>query len=99
MRRIPRRFRLAGQEITVQFVPDLVKRKKAYGRWHSTRNLIELQEPGEDYSYQFILQTFWHEAMHAMLEIAGYEDLSTKEKLVDRMGHMIHQLLATKRGS
>jgi hypothetical protein len=40
-------------------------------------------------------QTFCHEAIHAILDIAGHEDLSRQEALVDRLGHLLQQMLTT----
>jgi hypothetical protein len=36
-----------------------------------------------------------HEAIHAMLEIGGHDDLSQDEQLVDRLGHLLQQMLTT----
>ena len=97
MRKIPRRFSLMGHDIEVILVPDLVKKQGIYGCWMQTLNIIQLQEPGGNYSESFMLQTFWHEAVHAALDILGYEKLSMKEDFVDLMGQAIHQILKSKR--
>ena len=40
-------------------------------------------------------QVWAHEAIHAMLEIGGHDDLSQDEQLVDRLGHLLQQMLTT----
>jgi hypothetical protein len=36
-----------------------------------------------------------HEATHAILDIAGYYTLSEDEALVDRLAHLLQQMLTT----
>ena len=40
-------------------------------------------------------QVFTHELIHAMLDIAGHDDLSRDEQLVDRLGHLLQQAMVT----
>jgi hypothetical protein len=40
-------------------------------------------------------QVWCHEAIHAILDIAGHDDLSRDEQLVDRLGHLLQQMLVT----
>lgn len=100
MRKLPARFDILGHTITVRLRADLESDAGCYGRWHPTTHLIELQDPeATEMSASFIMQVFWHEAVHAMLDLTGHEDLSSDEKLVDLLGQCIHQVLKTKRGS
>lgn len=86
-----------GHEIVVAQKDDLVDKDGMYGCWMQTRNQIIVQTPNDDHSESFMLQTFWHEAIHAALDILGYEELSEDEEFVDRLGQAIHQILRTKR--
>jgi hypothetical protein len=41
-------------------------------------------------------QAFMHEATHALLDVAGYSNtLSTDEELVDRVAHLLLQMIST----
>lgn len=40
-------------------------------------------------------QIFCHEYVHALLIMAGRDDLSADEKLVDTLGHLLQQSLTT----
>jgi hypothetical protein len=40
-------------------------------------------------------QVFLHEAVHAILDVAGYYELSEDEALVDRVSHLLQQMLTT----
>lgn len=98
MRKIPRRFKLHGHTIRVELVDDLEDNAGCYGRWHENRLLIELQNPETtDTAFSNLLQAFWHEVTHAVLDLGGYGDLSADERLVDLLGHGITQTLLTKR--
>ena len=72
---------------------------EAHGRWLNHKHLIELQRPNKEngMTESFLLQTFWHEVMHAILDNIGKPDLSSDEAFVDLMGQMVHQVLSTKR--
>lgn len=97
MRKIPSRFSLMGHEITVSRREDLVEDLEVYGRWFQSRNLIEVQADHPDFSKDVLMQTFWHEAVHAALDTLGYTELSCDEEFVDRLGQAIHQIIKTKR--
>lgn len=81
----------------MKFRDDLAEVHDCVGRWYHSRHLIELQTPDEHHSRSYIMQTFWHEVTHAMLDVMGYPALSADEELVDRIGQAIHQVLKTKR--
>jgi len=91
---VPRRFQLAGHTIKVVTVPAK--------RWKHGKNYIGIWIP-DQYRIELIStikgthrqQTFAHEVIHAMLDIAGHEELSRKEPLVDRLGHLLQQMLTT----
>jgi hypothetical protein len=91
---IPKRFKLAGHTIRVVTVP--VKRW-AYGEnilamWSPPNLKIELRGDLEGTHRQ---QVFLHEAVHAILDVSAYHDLSENEEFVDRVSTMLHQMLTT----
>ena len=40
--------------------------------------------------------TFYHELVHAMLEMIGRDDLNQDEQFVDNMGNLLHQFDKTR---
>ncbi len=99
MRTIPKTFQLLGHTIRVVVRDDLWEMAEAHGRWIKHKHLIELQRPNAQngMTNSFLVQTFWHEVMHAILDNIGKENLSDDEQFVDQMGQIVHQVLKTKR--
>jgi hypothetical protein len=97
---IPKKFQLAGHTIEVRTVPRGKWRhgKDCIGIWLPEKNRIEIISSVKGSARQ---QVWAHEAIHAMLDIAGYgpipktEDLSRDEQFVDRLGHLLQQMLTT----
>lgn len=99
MRKVPARFFLMGHRIDVEIVDDLIDEYDTYGRWLHDRQLIQIQSAEDGRITKSLqLQTFWHEAMHALLDVLSEDELSENEKLVDQLGQGIHQILTTKKG-
>jgi len=97
MRVIPKKFSIFGQEITVVQNPDFAKEHGCYGKWYPAQNKIFLQAPDEAHAKDVIFQTFWHEAVHAGLDILGHGEWSENETAVEQLGQFIYQVLKTKR--
>ncbi len=97
MKSIPKRFSLFGQSIEVRLDPAFTKEHECFGKWFPAQNLIVLQSPDSDHADDVILQTFWHEATHAMLDLLGYGEWSENERFVEQMGQCIYQILKSKR--
>jgi hypothetical protein len=91
---IPKSFQLMGHTITVVNVtPRKWKHSKdCVGMWLPSENRIELLTTLKGTNRQ---QTFMHEATHAILDTAGYHKLSEDEDLVDRVAHLLQQMLTT----
>lgn len=96
---IPKSFDLMGHTITVVIRPDLWEMADAHGRWIKHKHLIELQKPDKinGMTHSFLVQTFWHEVVHAILDNIGGTKLSEDENLVDQIGQCIHQVLKTRK--
>lgn len=91
---IPKIFQLAGHTIHVVNIP---KRKWKHGpdcigMWLPDEYRIELLSSLKGTNRQ---QVFLHEATHAILDTAGYYELSEDEALVDRISHLLQQMLTT----
>jgi hypothetical protein len=91
---IPKQFQLAGHTIKVAVVQPR--------KWKHGRDCVGIWLPG-DYRIEIIStcrgsnrqQVFCHEAIHALLEIAGLDDLNSDETKVDLLGHLLQQMLTT----
>lgn len=97
MRVVPKQFDLFGQRITVEVRSDFEKEHGCYGKWHPAQNKIILQAADDNHAADVVLQTFWHEAVHAALDVLGYGDWSENETVVEQLGQVIYQILKTKR--
>jgi hypothetical protein len=91
---IPEKFNLAGHTIEIVNVP---RRKWKYGKdcvgmWLPDQYRIELLASLKGTNRQ---QVFLHEAVHAILDVAGYYQLSEDEALVDRVSHLLHHMLVS----
>jgi hypothetical protein len=90
----PRQFQLAAHTIKIKIVGP--------SRWKHGKNCVGIWLP-DKYQIEIIsscrgsnrAQVLCHEAIHAMLDIAGHDDLSRDEQLVDRLGHLLAQMLTT----
>lgn len=91
---IPKKFALAGHTIDVV---NVTRRKWKHGKdcvgmWLPDQYRIELLSSLKGTNRQ---QIFLHEAVHAILDVAGYYELSTDEALVDRVSHLLHHMLVS----
>jgi hypothetical protein len=91
---IPKSFQLAGHTIEVRSVPARKWKhgKDCVGIWLPEHYRIEIRSSLRGSNRQ---QVFTHELIHAMLDIAGHDDLSRDEQLVDRLGHLLQQAMVT----
>lgn len=91
---IPKKFQLAGHTIEVRTVPR--------SKWRHGKNCVGIWLP-DTYRIEVIAslrgsarqQVFTHELIHALLDVAGHDDLSRNEQLVDRLGHLLQQAMTT----
>lgn len=92
MKRIPRQFQLLNHRITVRVIPKSewpAKYSDAVGVWDNTKNeILLLRQPKT-----VLRHTFWHEATHALLDMAGQSKLSSSESFVDAMGGLLAQMM------
>jgi hypothetical protein len=91
---IPKQFSLAGHTIEVVNVPRSKWKhgKGNVGMWIPDKYRIELLSSLKGTNRQ---QVFLHEAVHAILDVAGYYELSADEALVDRVSHLLHHMLVS----
>jgi hypothetical protein len=90
---IPSSFKLLGYTVTVQEIPDLPDVGR-YGDFDRDTHTIRLYTDGQ--SDHHLLHSFFHEATHALLEIAGYMEDSEDERKVDLLAGLIAQAVLTR---
>jgi hypothetical protein len=91
---VPKSFSLAGHKIEVVNIPRSKWKngKNCVGMWLPDKYRIELHGSLEGTNRQ---QVFLHEAVHAILDVAGYYEMSEDEALVDRLSHLLHHMLVS----
>jgi|2_EtaG_2_1085320.scaffolds.fasta_scaffold09019_2 predicted SprT family Zn-dependent metalloprotease len=99
--KIPKKFKLFGQEITVNYRADLEDATGNTGEARLKTNEITLQDfktNKRPKSQQE--QAFWHEVLHFIMWEFGYEQQLEKlnidtEQMVNNIANGIHQILVT----
>ena len=89
---IPTSFGALGHTIKVIEIPNLPEMGK-YGDWDQALNEIRLFTNGVCDSV--IVHSYYHELVHCLLCLAGRQDLSSDEALVDVLGGLLAQVIAT----
>ena len=102
--RIPNKFKLLGQTITVCFCPDRFSDADGcYGFACYRKNEIQLRPSTSVIPLcdEQIAQTFWHELTHFVIYHAGaaysgkFDYMHQDEGFVDLVGSLIHQAVST----
>lgn len=95
--KIPTKFKLLGNEITVKYTDDIYKNDDALGRAWFRKNLIELA-PRKTIgcSEEYYTQVFFHELIHFILFYLRDEKIDhTDEDLTDKLSDMLTQVFTT----
>jgi hypothetical protein len=93
--RIPKRFKLFGQQIKVEFKEDLTSKNDCIGQTRYRTGHIILQTTNPHFTKVRQEQTFFHELIHWVFEVLKEDDLNNNEKLVEQMSQLVHQALTT----
>lgn len=93
--KIPKEFELLGQKIKVKYRKTLIDKEEAYGIWIHDENTILLQQSTTKYplSEDQIMQTFFHELLHACCDLAGYDKISSDERFINSVASILHQFI------
>jgi hypothetical protein len=99
---IPKNFTLFGHKYTIVIKKDLFETEDCYGTADEDLKIIQLQdigtvkrryeEDGKVYesdiiiTEEMLIETFFHEVMHIILDATGEEQLSENEKFVNIVG-------------
>jgi hypothetical protein len=100
--KIPKEFTLLGHKYTVILDKELFANEQCYGTADDDLKLIRIQDVGtvtrkyeEDgkqveteivITERVVIETFFHELTHIILDALGEEELSGSEKFVNLMG-------------
>lgn len=98
--KIPSEFVLFGHKYKVIFVPGLYEKESVYGDIDDGGRLIRLQPTGKvinsenavfgrtgeiEITEEDVVETFFHELVHAVLDGMGEDTLSENEKFVNML--------------
>jgi predicted SprT family Zn-dependent metalloprotease len=94
---IPRRLKLLGRTITVEYDPMLDGRDGMVGEARYTSDSIALQPNTDTFRrpQTHLEQVFLHELVHYILNEMNEYDLRDNEKFVDVFAGLLHQALTT----
>jgi len=96
--KIPKRFKLMGRTIDVEFVPNLDDTSGVIGRTYFRKNKLALQSSvkGFELEQDCLNETFLHELVHwIFFMISENKDLGSNEKLIDLIAGLLYQALTT----
>lgn len=91
--KIPKSFKLFATTINVKFDSLRLSNESALGDCSFTDNLITLSNnyKGEEISKSSIIDTFYHEKTHVILDAMGEHELSKNEKFVEVFSRLLRQ--------
>lgn len=94
--KIPSKFDLFGETITVEFDPELVAKNGNNGEADFKSAKIILQSPMKDILCETqVMETFFHELTHMIMNKLAYDELNDDEKVVTAIGGLLHQFHTT----
>jgi len=99
--KIPKKFKLFGQTITVEYDEKLVEREDLKGVALYRENKIKLLPAKGVYSNKpqhQVEQTFLHEVCHIIMHYLCENDMVDNEKFIDNFSNMLHQFISTSEG-
>ncbi len=90
---LPTSFDVISKRFDVKLVDGLLDMRNAYGFTHFDTCIIEIDANIKNADVH--AQTFWHEALHAMLMGIGRPELCADEHFVDTLADAISQVHKT----
>lgn len=89
--RIPNKLSLAGIDIKVKYVENMITEEERVGRTDFEGQVISLASNVRGTDVQ--MQTFIHELVHYILYVQGKMELSKDEEFVDGFAHLLWQAI------
>lgn len=97
--KIPKRIKLNGLTCNIEYDKNLITKEDCLGRCHTDANKIRIvpigcETPGgERIGVEGVQLAFYHEIVHYILEVNGYEELSADERFVIMLQNALMQLV------
>lgn len=94
MDKIPKKFKLFGTTYNVEFNTEKMNNESSLGFAEYTKALITLTRTykGEALAGDVVIDTYYHEKVHMILDAMGENDLSSNEKFVEVFSRLLRQL-------
>ena len=91
--KIPKKFKLFGSTININFQDSRLSYQSRLGDCSYIEGEINLckEYQGENLSEDVIIDTFYHEKVHVILDGMGEHELSANEKFVDVFSKLLRQ--------
>lgn len=96
MKRLPTSVTVAGQLVSVEQVPGLYDLGDKHGDWCSRTNTIRLQPVSKHHPSDTVYAAFYHELLHAVLDLSGHSEWSKDEEAVERLAQLLYQAEKTR---
>lgn len=91
--KVPKEFKVFSSTISVEFDSQELSNNNLLGECSHTHQKIRLCDnyKGEELSESSILDTFYHEKVHIVLDAMGEHELSENEKFVEIFSRLLRQ--------
>lgn len=91
--KIPKKFKLFGSTVSVEFNSDKLEKEKCIGLSEYNKHLITLTKINEagNLSDDSIIDTFYHEKVHMILDAMHERKISSNEQFVDVFAKLLRQ--------
>ena len=95
--RIPKRFKLLAQTISVELTDRIASHNGTLGEARAIQNSILLQKSVDGFPIPETqrLHIFWHEAVHLAMHAMGLDEMASDETFVDLLAGCITQIITT----
>ena len=90
--KIPKSIHIIDSEFHITLDKELQTTESIVGKASFWREQIILQTNHKHYTKNQMYQTFWHEAVHCILNKMGEDKLNDDEKFVDLMASCLNQI-------
>ncbi len=91
--KIPKKYQLFGTTVKVLWDNKRLNDRSEYGLCDYSKNVITLSttDGAEELSEDRVMDTFYHERTHSILDAMNERDLSRNEKFVDVFSKLLRQ--------
>ena len=97
MKKLPESIQILGNHIKVIEVDGLVDLGGRFGDWCSKSNTIRVQSLRKGFPDDVVFASYFHEVIHAVLDLTGHAKMSEDEEFVERLGQALYQAEKTRK--